>query len=147
MDRESQIFLLNRLLANYFVWYMKFHRYVWYIKGKHTFSLLTWLNKQTLVCKQQIDDLVELILLLEGRPFATMEKFIKVATLEEASADDETNEIIHQIIHDSTSLLRDIDELIESSIVDENERMIQYKLTSLEWELLNIKQECQRFFK
>lgn len=147
MDTKKQIFLLNRLLANYFVWYMKFHRYLWYIKGKHALSLLSWLESNVPKCKRQIDDLVELILLLEGRPFATMEKFIKEATLEEASADDETEEIVQQVINDSGQLLQDIHELIVMDASERNKRITQHKLSSLEYELLKINEECNRFFK
>src|SRR5699024_10340714 len=106
MDIECQIFLLNRLLANYFIIYIKLHWYLWYIKGEQSLSLLNWLKEKNTVCKQQIDILVELILSLEGRPFATMEKYVKESTLEEASADDETTEMIQQIIDDTTHMLK-----------------------------------------
>lgn len=147
MDTKSQIFLLNRLLANYFVLYMKFHRYLWYVKGEQALSLLSWFETELRTCKQQIDELVELILVLEGRPFATMEKFIKEATLEEATADDETEEIMQQIINDSNQLLNDINELIEKETPEKNKRITQYKLSSLEYELLRINEECHRLFK
>jgi len=147
MDIERQIFLLNRLLANYFVLYIKLHRYLWYIKGEQSLSLLNWLKEKNAVCKQQIDHLVELILLLEGRPFATMEKYIKEATIEEASADDEITEMIQQLIVDTTEMLNSINELIEDELATENRRVVEQTLSLLEYELLKIQQECKRFFK
>jgi len=147
MDIERQIFLLNRLLANYFVLYIKLHRYLWYIKGEQSLSLLNWLKEKNAVCKQQIDHLVELILLLEGRPFATMEKYIKEATIEEASADDEITEMIQQLIADTTEMLNSINELIEDELATENRRVVEQTLSLLEYELLKIQQECKRFFK
>src|SRR5690625_1490883 len=128
MDIERQIFLLNRLLANYFVLYIKLHRYLWYIKGEQSLSLLNWLKEKNAVCKQQIDHLVELILLLEGRPFATMEKYIKEATIEEASADDEITEMIQQLIVDTTEMLNSINELIEDELATENRRVVEQTL-------------------
>src|SRR5699024_572791 len=136
MDIEKKIFLLNRLLANYFVIYIKFHRYLWYIKGEQSLSLLNWLKEKNTVCKQQIDHLVELILLLEGRPFATMEKYIKEATIEEASADDEITEMIQQLIADTTEMLNSINELIEDELATENRRVVEQTLSLLEYELL-----------
>src|SRR5699024_1770375 len=147
MDIERQIFLLNRLLANYFVIYIKLHRYLWYIKGEQSLSLLNWLKEKNTVCKQQIDILVELTLLLEGRPFATMEKYVKESTLEEASADDETTEMIQQIIDDTTHMLKSINELMEDEFATENKRVVNHTLSLLEYELLKIKQECKRLFK
>lgn len=145
MDKEKQIFLLNRLLANYFVVYIKYHRYLWYIKGEQSLSLLNWLKDKKTICKQRIDTLAELILLLEGRPFATMEKFIKEATLEEAGADDETIEMIQQIIDDVTLLLKSINDLMENGLAIESNRVVHHTLSTLEYELLKTKQECKFF--
>lgn len=147
MDIERQIFLLNRLLANYFVLYIKLHRYLWYIKGEQSLSLLKWLKEKNTICKQQIDQLVELILILEGRPFATMEKYIKEATIEEASADDETTEMIQQIIADTTEMQKNISKLMEDELAKENRHVVEHTLFLLEYELLKIQQECKRFFK
>lgn len=147
MDIERQIFLLNRLLANYFVLYIKLHRYLWYIKGEQSLSLLKWLKEKNTICKQQIDQLVELILILEGRPFATMEKYIKEATIEEASADDETTEMIQQIIADTTEMQKNISKLMEDELAKENRHVVEHTLSLLEYELLKIQQECKRFFK
>lgn len=147
MDIERQIFLLNRLLANYFVLYIKLHRYLWYIKGEQSLSLLKWLKEKNTICKQQIDQLVELILVLEGRPFATMEKYIKEATIEEASADDETTEMIQQIIADTTEMQKNISKLMEDELAKENRHVVEHTLSLLEYELLKIQQECKRFFK
>lgn len=147
MDIERQIFLLNRLLANYFVLYIKLHRYLWYIKGEQSLSLLKWLKEKNTICKQQIDQLVELILVLEGRPFATMEKYIKEATIEEASADDETTEMIQQIIADTTEMQKNISKLMGDELAKENRHVVEHTLSLLEYELLKIQQECKRFFK
>lgn len=147
MDIERQIFLLNRLLANYFVLYIKLHRYLWYIKGEQSLSLLKWLKEKNTICKQQIDQLVELILVLEGRPFATMEKYIKEATIEEASADDETTEMIQQIIADTTEMQKNISKLMEDELAKDNRHVVEHTLSLLEYELLKIQQECKRFFK
>lgn len=147
MDIERQTFLLNRLLANYFVLYIKLHRYLWYIKGEQSLSLLKWLKEKNTICKQQIDQLVELILVLEGRPFATMEKYIKEATIEEASADDETTEMIQQIIADTTEMQKNISKLMEDELAKENRHVVEHTLSLLEYELLKIQQECKRFFK
>ena len=147
MDIERQIFLLNRLLANYFVLYIKLHRYLWYIKGEQSLSLLKWLKEKNTICKHQINQLVELILVLEGRPFATMEKYIKEATIEEASADDETTEMIQQIIADTTEMQKNISKLMEDELAKENRHVVEHTLFLLEYELLKIQQECKRFFK
>lgn len=104
-------------------------------------------KRKNTICKQQIDQLVELILILEGRPFATMEKYIKEATIEEASADDETTEMIQQIIADTTEMQKNISKLMEDELAKENRHVVEHTLSLLEYELLKIQQECKRFFK
>src|SRR5699024_12628123 len=118
-----------------------------YIKREQCRSLLKWRTDKNTMCKQQIDQVVELIHVLEGRPFATMEKYIKEATIEEAIADDETTEMIQQIIADTTEMQENISKLMEDELAKENRHVVEHTLSLLEYELLKIQQECKRFFK
>lgn len=145
MELEKQVLKLNRLLANYFVLYVKLHRYSWYVKGEQRFSLRPSFQAKTALCKEHIDQLVELILALGGQPYATMVKFLKEATITEASADDEVDEMIQQIIHDTTVILKEIDFLIIKSNNEQKSRLILYTLTIVERDLFQLKQDCERY--
>ncbi len=61
--------------------------------------------------KSEIDKLAEHILSMDGKPFATMVKFVKEASLEEATADDEEEEMISQLAHDFVQIVEEIDDI------------------------------------
>src|SRR5699024_6329747 len=55
-----------------------------------------------------LDEVAERILLIDGKPLATMIKYLKEATLEEANADDKENEIIAQVTKDYQQIITEI---------------------------------------
>lgn len=147
MDKEDRILQLNRLLANLFVLYIKFHRYSWYVKGEQSTALKGWFEQNRGQMQQHIDDLAELILIMDGQPFATMEKYVKETTLKEATADDETIEILNQLKADASHILQEINELLKISEPDYVYRVIVQAVTTLEKTLLHIRYECKQYLK
>lgn len=147
MDIEHRILQVNRLLANLFVLYIKLHRYRWYVKGDQAIPLKAWFKHYSISYNDHIHELVELTLNLDGQPFATMEKFIKEATLKEATADDETNEMLNQLIQDVEHILQTISELLDRRLDNRTSRMFIEVIAPLELTLLKMREECKRFFK
>lgn len=147
MDREESILQLNRLLANVFVLYIKLHRYNWYIKGEQSIALKGWFKQYAINYKYHIDDLAELILFMDGQPFATMEKYVKETTLKEATADDETQEIINQLKADANHIIKGMAELLNTNKNDYMNRMIVQVIQPLEQSLLCMRHECRKYLK
>jgi|SRR5699024_3157525 len=110
MENQKLIRFLNQVLANYFVMYVKLHRYHWYVQGEHFFQLHDEFEEMYQMFAKDLDDLAERILVIHGRPFATMEKFIKETTLTEANADNTVEEMINQLIEDYKQMIYEIDE-------------------------------------
>src|SRR5690625_6575029 len=54
------------------------------------------------------DALAERIVMINGKPFATMVKYLKETTLTEANADDTESEMIAQLIKDYKQLIDEI---------------------------------------
>lgn len=104
MEKQQLYLLLNRLLANYFVLYVKLNRYSWYGLDNDDLLLQDFYKDYQLTIKEDIDSLAEGILTIGGKPFATMIKFLKESTLVEATADDEEEEKVQQLINDITEL-------------------------------------------
>lgn len=98
--KQSYLHHLNELLANFFVLYVKFHRYHWYIKGNNFFQLHATFEDMYTDCARINDQLAERIRMIEGRPLATMAAFLRESTIEEATSDDTETEIISQVIED-----------------------------------------------
>lgn len=108
MNNQKLIDFLNQLLANYFVMYVKLHRYHWYVQGKHFFQLHEKFGEMYQMFANDLDELAERILIIDGRPFATMEKFVKTTTLIEANADNTEEEMINQLIKDFKQIIAEI---------------------------------------
>ncbi|MUV39880.1 General stress protein 20U [Lentibacillus sp. JNUCC-1] len=110
MEQQPLINFLNQLLSNQFVLYVKLHRYHWFIQGQHFFELHRLFESLYKETAQQLDDVAERILAIDGKPLATMAKFLEESTLVEASADDTETEIIHQLQTDYETLVHEIRE-------------------------------------
>jgi|SRR5690625_4014681 len=99
---------LNQLLSNYFVMYVKLHRYHWYVQGRNFFQLHDVFEKMYKEFAVDYDALAERIVMINGKPFATMVKYLKETTLTEANADDTESEMIAQLIKDYKQLIDEI---------------------------------------
>ncbi|HLR42331.1 MAG TPA: ferritin-like domain-containing protein [Pseudogracilibacillus sp.] len=108
MGRSKMQRYLNGLLANYFVLYIKLYRYKYYVKGKQFYAYRMFFEELQEAVMTEIDTLTSYIVSINGRPFCTMEKFLKETSLEEATADDELAEMMHQLIHDFTKMKREV---------------------------------------
>lgn len=110
MKNQKLVELLNQLLSNYFVMYVKLHRYHWFIQGRHFFTLHEKFEEMYDEFASDIDIIAERILMIDGKPLATMTKYLKETTLDEATADDKENEIIVQLKEDYSQLIQEIKE-------------------------------------
>lgn len=110
MKNQKLIQFLNQLLSNYFVMYVKLHRYHWYVQGEQFFQLHQQFEEMYKTFGQDLDMIAERILMIDGQPFATMIKYIKEATLTEASADNLNSEMIDQLIADYEQMIEEVQE-------------------------------------
>ncbi|WP_277749456.1 Dps family protein [Oceanobacillus halophilus] len=112
MENKNQelINFLNQTLANYFVMYVKLHRYHWFVQGRHFFTLHEKFEEMYEMVASDLDEIAERILAIDGKPLATMIKYLKETTLTEANADDKENEIIDQLTKDYKQIIDEIKE-------------------------------------
>ncbi|GAA0444919.1 Dps family protein [Lentibacillus halophilus] len=108
MDNQKLINFLNQLLSNHFVMYVKLHRYHWFVQGPHFFQLHDMFEDMYTAMANDIDVIAERVLMIDGKPLATMSKYIKEATLDEASADDKENEMIARLVTDYQQIIKEI---------------------------------------
>lgn len=153
MRNKDEVHFLNILLSNCFIMYVKLHRYHWYIQGKHFFQLHEEFEDMYNSFAKDLDQIAERILTIDGKPYATMEKFLKFTTLEEAVADDEEDEIIDQLIQDYDQITSEIKtEGIPSASKQQDEPTvdmligIQGKLEKYIWMLQAYRADKQRPF-
>src|SRR5699024_11304327 len=144
MDRKQLILFLNRLLVNCFVVFVKCHRYQWCTKGEHIFQLQQVFHQLSLEIKEDIDLLAEHILSMDGKPFATMIKYVKEASLEEATGDDVEEEMIEQLSKDLVQLTEEISSIginkaneIKDELTKDRLFAMQHKLNKYIWRFKN----------
>ncbi len=135
MDNQRLINFLNQLLSNYFVLYVKLHRYHWFVKGVHFFTLHDKFEEMYEQIAVQLDEIAERILMIGGKPLATMAKYIKESTIEEAAADDEEAEIIQQLVKNITQLISEIQKEGYSLTEEFHDHPTEDLLTSLHADL------------
>ncbi|MEN2766367.1 Dps family protein [Ornithinibacillus xuwenensis] len=110
MENQRLVNFLNQLLSNQFVMYVKLHRYHWFIQGRHFFQLHALFEEMYSKFASDLDTVAERILMIDGKPLATMSKYLKEATLVEANADDKEDEIMEQLMEDYKQLISEIRE-------------------------------------
>ncbi|HLR63048.1 MAG TPA: DNA starvation/stationary phase protection protein [Lentibacillus sp.] len=110
MDNQKLINSLNQLLSNYFVMYVKLHRYHWFIQGRHFFQLHNVFEDMYNTMAEDLDEIAERVLMIDGKPLATMTKYMKETTLVEATADDKEDEITAQLVEDYRQMITEIKE-------------------------------------
>lgn len=108
MNNQHLINFLNQLLSNYFVMYVKLHRYHWYVQGKNFFRLHEKFEEMYEMFHEDLDVVAERILMIDGKPLATMAKYLEETTLSEANADDQEDEMITQLIKDYEQIVSEI---------------------------------------
>src|SRR5699024_14539 len=102
------IHFLNQLLSNHFVMYVKLHRYHWFIQGRHFYELHRQFEEMYTEVASNLDEIAERILMIGGKPLATMTKHLTEATLDEPNADDKENEVIQQLLQDYQQIVSEI---------------------------------------
>jgi starvation-inducible DNA-binding protein len=108
MENQPLVNFLNQLLSNQFVMYVKLHRYHWFVQGRHFYQLHALFEEMYTKFAEDLDTVAERILMIDGKPLATMSKYLKEATLVEASADDKEDEIMDQLHEDYKQLISEI---------------------------------------
>lgn len=124
---EGLILELNNFLADLNVLYRKLQNYHWNIKGKDFFVLHTKLEEYYDGVNEQIDEIAEHILTLNGQPMGTMKDYLEMTTLAEAKNEKVGCEVvITNVIADFTKLLKIVTDLKKKA-----ETLEQYATSSL----------------
>lgn len=145
MSKQDIHLFFNKTLANYYVLHTKLYRYQWYQKGERAHLLETTMKQFQKLTQRAIEDIAEHIIFLDGKPFATMVKFIKEATISEASADDEEDEMIEQLITDVTKLINDLEQSGTYIVLADDDFYSLQFINKLLYDLKYILHQCKLF--
>lgn len=112
---------LNHLLANLVVEYHKLQNFHWYIKGSDFFTVHAKLEDYYNDINKAVDEVAESILMLEGKPLASLKDFAANASIKEAEAQFIKSDIIlAEVEKDYSLFLAEVIEIKKAADAEEN---------------------------
>jgi starvation-inducible DNA-binding protein len=100
--------VMNQQLANWNVLYAKLHRFHWYVKGPHFFTLHGKFEELYEEAAGTIDDLAERLLITGGKPISTLKEYIQFASIEETSEKLTAEEMVQAIVRDYSQIISEL---------------------------------------
>lgn len=105
---ESILNNLNTFLSDLCVFYRKLQNYHWNIKGKHFFVIHGKLEEYYDEVNEQIDEIAEHILTLEGQPLGTLKDYLNTTKITEAENKKVDFDLVfNELVKDFSTLLQD----------------------------------------
>lgn len=104
---ENIIKDLNVFLSDLNVFYRKLQNYHWNIKGKDFFIIHSKLEEYYNEISEQIDEIAEHILMLNGQPLGTIQDYLNITCIQEAKNEKIKDlEVFEAIVKDYETLLQ-----------------------------------------
>lgn len=110
---QDVIEAVNRQVANWTVLYMKLHNYHWFIKGHHFFVLHGKFEELYNEAGQHIDVLAERVLALGGKPVATLQECLELASVKEASGNEKEEDMVKAVKTDFSTMAEELKEAVK----------------------------------
>jgi|SRR5690625_659163 len=109
MDNQRLIKYLNQLLANTMIMKTKLLRYYWYGQDPEAEHLRRIFINNYHKFEDHMLNIGERILVINGRPLATLAKYLAEGTIEEAAAEQFLDEMIDQLAKDLAQMINDLE--------------------------------------
>jgi starvation-inducible DNA-binding protein len=100
--------VMNQQIANWNVLYTKLHRFHWYVKGPHFFTLHAKFEELYEEAAGTIDEFAERLLIVGGMPISTLKEYIQYATIEENSGNLTAEEMVQTIVNDFSQIISEL---------------------------------------
>ncbi|NVJ86966.1 MAG: DNA starvation/stationary phase protection protein [Algoriphagus sp.] len=99
---------LNKLLANYQVYYQNLRNFHWNVSGPNFFELHAKFEELYTTANESVDEVAERILTLGGRPFSSYGEYIENSSIQEAKEVHDSKEMV-SITRDNINTLLDLE--------------------------------------
>lgn len=107
---------LNLFLSNLNVFYRKLQNYHWNIKGEDFFNTHLKLEEFYNEINNQIDEVAEHILIIDGKPLGTMKDYLQITQIKEAENEKIcSNKIFNNILKDYNILIQNVTKIKEDA--------------------------------
>ena len=107
---------LNLFLSNLNVFYRKLQNYHWNIKGEDFYNVHAKLEELYDDVNEQIDEIAEHILIIDGQPLGTMHDYLDIAQIQEAQNEKICSiKIYETILKDYNILIENVTKIKEDA--------------------------------
>jgi starvation-inducible DNA-binding protein len=113
--------LLNKQVANWSVLYAKLHNYHWYVKGESFFDLHIKFEELYTEAGLHLDVVAERILMLRGKPTATLKEHLALSSIKEAKGNESTVQMVAQVVEDFGQISKELTKGIEAAEEQEDQ--------------------------
>src|SRR5690554_926952 len=110
---------LNKLLADYQIFYQNLRALHWNVKGVQFFMLHEKYEEYYNEAAETIDEIAERILMIGGKPLHTLASFLEQAELKEAEYNTEGRKGVEVVLENSRYLLKCFNEILNEAEGDE----------------------------
>jgi len=110
---KTTVDVLNKQIADWNILFVKLHNYHWYVKGPNFFTLHTKFEEFYNEASLHIDELAERVLIIGGKPLATMREYLDTSSLKEANKNITSNEMVLDITKDYNYLIEELKDGME----------------------------------
>ncbi|KON71015.1 DNA starvation/stationary phase protection protein [Peribacillus butanolivorans] len=121
--------LVNKEIANFSVLYTKIHNYHWFVNGPHFFELHQKLEELYKEVTSNYDELAERLLAIGEKPVATLKEYLELTTIEEATGNENTEDMVQSVISDFEKLSEEFLEII--AVAEEEDPVTADMLTGM----------------
>ncbi|MGY3836351.1 Dps family protein [Bacillus atrophaeus] len=91
---------MNTQLSNWFLLYSKLHRFHWYVKGPHFFTLHEKFEELYNQAAETADTIAERLLAIGGHPAATLSEYLKQASISDGGSETAASEMVKTLVDD-----------------------------------------------
>ncbi len=100
--------VLNKQVADWNVLFVKLHNYHWYVKGENFFTLHTKFEELYNEAAVYIDEIAERVLILKGKPVASMKEYLETSSVNEATGKKDAKEMVQSIMDDFLTMIEEL---------------------------------------
>lgn len=115
-ERATSADILNRVLSDQHVLYIKTRKYHWNVTGRNFYSLHELLEKQYETLAEAIDEVAERSRSMGHPALGTMKEFLECATLKEEPGDNPAAmQMVANLVGDHEATIRNLREFVEKA--------------------------------
>lgn len=106
---------LNKLLADYHLYYQKLRNFHWNIVGRSFFDLHIKFEELYDDAKLKIDEIAERILTLRYQPLSNYSDYLKLASIKESPSDLKDTAMVDLLLEDHSTLIQQLRAVVDTA--------------------------------